>query len=50
MDNSTSWTVAVAIAIVGLLLYFTKPTCREGFTPVIGVGSGWYCAPGYKPQ
>ena len=31
------------------LSYATKPSCRDGFTPVIGGGTGWYCAPGYLP-
>src|SRR5260370_15399036 len=27
----------------------TRPSCRDGVTPVIGGGTGWYCAPGYLP-
>jgi hypothetical protein len=38
------------IMVVGAYMYTTKPSCRDGFTPLIGWGVGWYCAPGYKPQ
>jgi hypothetical protein len=49
VDRSAGWGVAVMIMVVGAYMYTTKPSCRDGFTPLIGWGVGWYCAPGYKP-
>ena len=50
MDKEASWSVVIAIAVFSLYMYSTKPTCRDGFVPTTSFGSGWYCAPGYKPQ
>jgi hypothetical protein len=50
MDSRTGWIVSLTIVVCFLYLYATKPSsCRDGFTPVIGGGTGWYCAPGYLP-
>ncbi len=49
MDSRTCWIVSMTIVACFFYLYATKPSCRDGFTPVIGGGTGWYCAPGYLP-
>jgi len=49
MDSRTCWIVSLTIVVCFVYLYATKPSCRDGFTPVIGGGTGWYCAPGYLP-
>lgn len=50
MDGWMGWAVAVFFIVMGFYMGATKPECRDGFTPLIGAGSGWYCAPGYKPK
>ena len=50
MEKETGWAIVVALAVFSLYMYSTKPMCRDGFLPVTGFATGWYCAPGYKPQ
>ena len=52
LEKETGWgiSVAIALAVFSFYMYSTKPACREGFTPLMSFGSGWYCAPGYKPE
>jgi hypothetical protein len=49
MDSRTCWIISLTIVVCFFYLYATKPSCRDGFTPVVGGGIGWYCAPGYLP-
>ena len=55
MFNWAAFAIAVLITIFLTFLInmgymaVMKPDCRAGFTPLIGWGAGWYCAPGYKP-
>jgi len=49
MQSWMRWTIFTSIMFVSFYMHSTKPMCRDGFTPVIGVGAGWYCTPGYKP-
>jgi hypothetical protein len=48
IEKETGWafSIAVALAVFSLYMYSTKPACREGFTPLMSFGSGWYCALG----
>jgi hypothetical protein len=48
LEKETGWgfSVAVALAVFSQYMYSTKPACREGFTPLMSFGSGWYCALG----
>jgi hypothetical protein len=50
MGSRTFWIVSLTIVVCFFYLFATKPSCRDGFTPVIGGGTGWYCAPGYLPS
>jgi len=46
--NTGGWAIIVVMAVL-LAMWVTKPTCRDGFTPLFSFAAGWYCAPGYKP-
>jgi hypothetical protein len=47
--KSTVWTFYFGIILFGIYMYWIKPTCRDGFVSVVGIGASWYCASGYKP-
>jgi len=49
MDSRICWIVQLTIVVCFVYLFATKPSCRDGFTAVVGGGTGWYCAPGYLP-
>lgn len=49
MLSAIGWSLLTAIVFGGFYMHSTKPICRDGFTPVIGVGAGLYCTPSYKP-
>jgi hypothetical protein len=49
MESRTCWIASLTIVARFIHLFATKPSCRDGFTPVIGGGTGWYCGPGYLP-
>jgi hypothetical protein len=40
MDSRTCWIVSLTIVACFIYLFATKPSCRDGFTPVIGGGTG----------
>lgn len=48
MSKSLGVGYAIMAVLFGWYLYWNKPACQQG-VPVMGFGSGWYCAAGYKP-
>ena len=50
LEKEAGWGLAIFVAVFSFYMYWTKPTCRIGFTPLVGFGTGWYCGPGYKPE
>ena len=50
MQSWMCWTIFTSIMFVSFNMHSTKPSCRDGFVPISGVGAGWYCTPGYIPR
>jgi hypothetical protein len=50
LEKKAGWGLAIVVAVFSVYMYWAKPTCRDGFTPLTSFGTGWYCRPGYKPE